>query len=176
MKFLKFLAWLIGIVIVIAILLVMFAPTKVHIEKSIAIHAPDSVIWPHIVKFEHFNKWSEWSKMDPGATFSIQGEDGTEGASTTWKGKKIGDGKLQHTHLQPYSKVQQKIYFYQPEESQADVQFDLVPNERSTVVTWTFDSEMKRPYNVMGLLMKGMLSDQFEDGLESLKEEVEGTH
>ncbi|WP_298739305.1 SRPBCC family protein [uncultured Chitinophaga sp.] len=173
MKVVKILLWIIGILVVVFLILLFTAPTKMHIERTVVINAPANVIWPHLVKFEEFNKWNPWYKMDPGAQHTLSGEDGTVGAASTWKGEKIGEGKLENVSLEPYTNVQQKLYFIKPWESVASCYFKLNEAEGKTTVAWGFDSEFPRPQNIMGLFMEGSLKKDYDNGLQELKHRAE---
>jgi hypothetical protein len=173
MKVVKVLLWIIGLLAVVFLILLFAAPTNMHIERSVVINAPASTVWPHLVKFEEFNKWNPWYRMDPNAQHTLSGQDGTVGAASAWKGEKIGEGKLENTSLDPYKTVQQKLYFIKPWESTADCYFHLNETEGKTTVAWGFDSEFPRPQNIMGLFMKGSLEKDYDSGLQELKKTAE---
>ena len=173
MKVVKVLLWIIGVLALIFLILFFAAPTKMHIERTVVINAPPSTVWPHLVKFEEFNKWNPWYKMDPAAQHTLSGVDGTVGAASSWKGEKIGEGKLENTVLEPYTQVQQKLYFIKPWESTADCYFRLKEAQGMTTVAWGFDSEFPRPQNIMGLFMKGSLEKDYDSGLQELKKNAE---
>ncbi|RAI98723.1 polyketide cyclase/dehydrase/lipid transport protein [Chitinophaga skermanii] len=173
MKFLKALAWIIGILILVFIVLVFVAPKHQHIERSTTINAPDSVVWHYIVDLRKFNGWSEWSKMDTAAVYAYDGEPGTVGHASNWHGDKMGEGKLLITNLVPYASVQEKLMFIKPFQSECNVVFTLTKQNNSTLVKWDFDADYDRPMNVMALLMGGSLGKQFEKGLASLKQQAE---
>lgn len=173
MKVLKTLAWIIGIILFIAIVLIFVAPTTVHVERSVEINAPASIVWNDIVKFEKFNKWNTWKQMDSTARFTVSGDDGTIGAVDAWKGSRIGEGKLQHLSMDPYKSVTQKLTFIKPFASESDVFFQLIEAAGKTKVIWGFDTHYNRPQNVMSLFMKGALEDDFDRGLANLKSMAE---
>jgi effector-binding domain-containing protein len=173
MKVLKTLAWIIGIILFIAIVLIFFAPTTMHVERSVEINAPATIVWNDIVKFEKFNEWSTWKQMDSTARYTITGEDGSIGAVDSWKGSKIGEGKLQHLSMDPYKSVTQKLTFITPFASESDVFFRLSEAAGKTKVTWGFDTHYDRPQNVLTLFMKGALEKDFEQGLNNLKSMAE---
>jgi effector-binding domain-containing protein len=173
MKVLKTLAWIIGIILFIALALVFFAPTQMHVERTVEINAPASIVWNDIVRFEKFNEWNTWKQMDSTARFTISGDDGTVGATDSWKGNKIGEGKLQHLAMDTYKSVTQKLTFITPFASESDVFFHLSEAAGKTKVTWGFDSHYKRPQNVMSLFMKGALEKDFDQGLQHLKSMAE---
>ncbi|MCW3462343.1 SRPBCC family protein [Chitinophaga nivalis] len=173
MKVLKALAWIIGIILLVVIVLIFVAPTRVHVERAVEINAPATIVWNDIVKFERFNEWSTWKKMDSAAIYTITGEDGTVGAVNAWKGPKIGAGKLQHLSLDPYKSIQQKLSFISPFAAEADVRFELTEAAGKTKVVWSFETHYDRPQNVMGMLMKGALEKDFDQGLSNLKSMAE---
>lgn len=173
MRVLAVCAWIIGIVLVLFVILLLVAPTQVHIERSRDIKAPATVVWEHITRFERFNAWSTWRKIEPGAQFRLDGVDGTVGASTSWKGEKLGEGKLEHLSLQPYSEVRQRLSFYEPFEAVSDVYYLLKENNGVTQVTWAMDASYPRPQNILGMFMKGSLEEDFAQGLKNLQKAAE---
>ncbi|NSL89510.1 SRPBCC family protein [Chitinophaga solisilvae] len=173
MKVLKALAWIIGLLLLVLIILIFTAPTRLHVERSVEINAPASIVWNDIVRFERFNEWSTWKQMDSAARYTITGDDGTVGAINSWNGKKIGEGQLQHLSLDPYKTVQQKLTFIKPFRSESDVYFRLTEAAGNTKVVWGFDARYDRPQNVMALFMKSALEDDFQKGLNNLKSMAE---
>jgi len=173
MKVVKILAWIIGILLVLFVILMLVAPVNMHVERTVAIKAPAPVVWEHIVKFEKFNEWNTWRKADPAAQYTTSGEDGTVGAVNSWKGEKIGEGKLEHLALDPYTSIRQRLTFIKPWESEAAVFFKLEEAGGNTHVTWGFDAAYPRPMNVMGLFMEGALEKDFDEGLNNLKKIAE---
>ncbi|MBC9931741.1 SRPBCC family protein [Chitinophaga qingshengii] len=173
MKVLKALAWIVAILLLVLIILIFAAPTQIHVERSVEINAPASIVWNNIVRFEKFNQWNTWKLMDSTAEYTITGDDGTVGAIDAWKGKKIGEGKLQHLSLDPYKYIQQKLTFITPFHSESDVFFQLSEAAGKTKVIWGFNAHYDRPQNVMALFMKGALEDDFAKGLSNLKSMAE---
>ncbi|NIG52344.1 SRPBCC family protein [Chitinophaga sp. Cy-1792] len=173
MKALKTFAWIIGVLVFLFLVLIFIAPTRMHVEATVEIDAPASIVWNDIVRFEKFNEWSAWKQMDSTTTYTILGDDGTVGATYSWNGKKIGEGKLQHLSLEPYKLVQQKLTFIKPFKSEADVSFNLFEAGKKTKVVWSFDARYNRPQNLMSWIMKGAFSSDFQKGLNNLKSMAE---
>ncbi|MBO9727166.1 MAG: SRPBCC family protein [Chitinophaga sp.] len=173
MKVLKTLAWILGIMLFILIALIFFAPTAMHVERTVEINAPAAIVWNDIIRFGKFNEWNNWKQMDSTARFTVTGDDGTIGATDSWKGSKIGEGKLQHLSMDTYKSVTQKLTFITPFPSESDVYFHLSEAAGKTKVTWGFDTRYKRPQNVMTLFMKSALEKDFDQGLRNLKSMAE---
>ena len=54
---------------------------KFHVEKSILIDAPVSKVYECVSNLNHWNKWSPWLVLEPGATFNVA----DDGQSYSWK-------------------------------------------------------------------------------------------
>lgn len=162
-------AWMAGIILVLFVLLLLAAPAKVHIERSREIRAPAPVVWEHIVKLEKFGAWSNWWKNDPAAAFRRDGVNGAARASSSWKGQKLGEGKLELVFLLPYSEVRQRLSLYEPFEYSYDIRYRLAEKDSITLVTWAMDASYSRPQNVLGLFMKSSMERDLAQGLENLQ-------
>lgn len=173
MKVIKVLLGITGVALLAAIIVLFAAPTHLHMERKITIHAPQATVWQHIVLFKNFNQWNAWGKLDSAAQYTITGQDGAVGAVDSWQGEKVGEGKLEHIKLEPYKKVQQKLSFAGPSKSTADVFFHLKEEKGQTVVTWGVDSDFPRPLNVISLLLRGSLERDYDAGLAALKRQAE---
>jgi hypothetical protein len=173
MKVLKFLAWVIGLILLAVVILFFVAPTQTHVERTIVINAPAVAVWDHIVTFREFSKWNAWSKTDPGAKYTLTGQDGTVGAVYSWKGNTLGIGRLENIALEPYKSIRQKLTFRWPYEADSDIYFQLHEQNGRTAVIWGFDSDCPRPRNLMHFFMKRAVTKDFDSGLQGLKTIVE---
>lgn len=173
MRFLIVCTWIIGLILMLLVILLLVAPVHVHIERIEHVKAPATVVWDHITRFSKANAWSTWRNIEPKAIFRIDGVDGTVGASTSWKGERLGEGKLEHILLRPYTEVRQKQNFYKPFEAESDVYFLLKEEEGGTTVTWGLDAKYPRPQNMLVMFMKNSLEDDFARGLKNLKQAAE---
>lgn len=177
MRILKFLGIFIIILVLIGFILVLVAPTQFSVERSISIDAPKSIIQDHIIYFEKSSKWSPWADLDPDMEEWIEGEDGTVGAKHFWKGnEEAGEGVQEITSIED-GKVEIKLTFIEPFQSEADSYFFLDEEDNSIKVTWGFDSEMPRPFNLFGLFMdmSEEIGKDYDKGLKQLKEMAEAT-
>lgn len=181
MKFARLLLFFLLAVIVTALALSFLMPTNQKAERSIIINAPASNIYEQLVKLENFNKFSVWSQQDSSAVYTLNGKDGTVGASTSWKGNPLisGEGKIEIIALEPNRKVVQKLRFTKPKKGTAESTFELVEtNKAITSVTWSFRMATPRPWNIFNLLysMDKEMGKDFEDGLVALKKIIEASY
>lgn len=156
-------------------ILLLVAPTRVHIEQSVLIHAPPAAVWDQTVRFDRYNRWSTLQEREPSAQFRIDGVDGTTGASTTWTGKKIGFGRLRHLALTPHTEIRQQLEFFEPLASVSDICFRFADTTGGTRVTWSMDATYSRPQNILGMFMKDNLETDFRKGLIRLKAAAEAS-
>ncbi|WP_126248450.1 SRPBCC family protein [Chitinophaga rhizosphaerae] len=172
-KFFYYSAWVIGMAMALLAILLLVAPTHVHIEQSVFIHAPPAAVWDQTARFDHYNQWNTLKEREPGAQFRIDGVDGTAGASTTWTGKKIGFGRLRHLSLTPHTEIRQQLEFFEPLASICEISFKFADSAGGTRVAWSMDAKYPRPQNILGMFMKDNLETDFRKSLQRLKSAAE---
>lgn len=178
MKFTKLLLFFLLAIIATTAILSFMLPTSQKLERSIVINAPADVIYNQIVKLEKFNKFSVWSQQDSSAIYTINGTDGTVGATISWKGSPeiSGEGKIEIIALEPNRKVVHQLHFLYPKKGKAESVFNLAEtNKAMTTVTWTFRMATPRPRNIFNLLysLDKEKGKEFDEGLKTLKIMVE---
>lgn len=174
MKFLKISGIIIAVLALIFLLGGLFLPNTYSVNRSIEITAPDSVIYKNISNFTEFLKWNPWSKMEPTAKVQITGPVGKPGHLYTWNGDKTGSGQMKIQRVELNKMVDIELKFLKPMENLADTRFDILPNGKSSKVTWTMSGEADGMMSKwMCLMMDGMIGKDFEDGLKYLKEQSE---
>ena len=176
MKALKTIGVILGILLAVLLVLVFIAPSEMRVEKSIKIQAPSDVVFPEISSFSKMNEWSPWMKLDPTMEQSIEGQDGTVGATHKWSGNdKVGVGQQKIIAIDENKGIKTKLNFMEPWESEADAFIELASMEDETEVTWGFVSPLPKPMNVMALFMdmEEAVGKDYQKGLNSLKTIVE---
>lgn len=174
MKILKVLGIILAIIVVIIMILVIAMPTKYNVERSITIDAPRNVVYKQVSHFQNFIKWSPWSKLDPDMEYDITGTDGTVGAVYSWSGNdSVGVGSLTNVSITE-NRIDQKLDFTSPWEAHDMSYYEFEDTPEGLKVTWGLDGNLSRPMNVMGLFMNmdEMVGQSYEEGLQSLKEQV----
>jgi uncharacterized protein YndB with AHSA1/START domain len=178
MKHLKLFGAFLLCVVITIILLSFFMATSQKVEKSITINAPAATIFEQVAKLENFNKWSVWNQEDSSVQHTLTGNDGTVGATTSWKGHPeiSGEGKIEITTLEKDKKVTHTIHFLKPRKNEAASVLLLNQTDRTTTtVTWQFTMATPRPWNIFNLFysMDKERGKDFEDGLLLLKKIIE---
>ena len=168
---------LIGVVavIVLFVLVGFLLPGNVHVERSVVVSASPSAVFPHLCDFQATQKWSPWAKRDENIQNEYTGTPCTVGHKNTWKSEKpdVGNGSQTIAAIEQDKKVETTLDF--GEHGTANAQLILVPEGDGTKVTWGFDSDMgMNPIGRwMGLMMDKWIGPDYEEGLASLKAQVE---
>ena len=156
-------------------------PKQVHIERSITVNRPASMMFEILNSYRYFNEWSPWADRDPNAEFVISGPESGVGARMSWIGEPqlVGSGWQEIIASEPYEQVNIKLDF--DAQGIADTGFKLVSQGDATHITWFFDSDLTAGVNFLdsflaryfGLLFDRWVGGDYELGLANLKQFAE---
>ena len=169
-KIILSLAMLVSLLAVIGLLL----PRHSHIERSIHIERPPSMVYGVVNSFALFPRWSPWQHLDPDMVQTASGPPEGVGATLKWSGnKKVGTGTQVITATMPNESVTSDLTFGDMGTSKATISLSGVG--AGTTVRWTLDSDMGAgPVGrYFGLMMDSMVGGDFETGLKNLKSLLE---
>jgi effector-binding domain-containing protein len=102
----------------------------------------------------------------------LAGTDGTVGAVYSWEGNDdVGKGEQTITKIEQMKRVDVKLHFLEPFESEAHAYITLADDPNGVKVTWAFEGNTPRPWNVFGLFMnmEKAVGEDFSKGLAKLK-------
>jgi hypothetical protein len=175
MKFIKYLLIIFAAITAILLLLGLVAPRNYEISRSVNIKAPASEVLPHLSSLKKRHEWSPWTELDPGMKVTYEGTDGQPGSKQFWEGNDQAGKGMQEILSVSESKVETKIKFIEPFESEMLSSLALAPESTGTKVTWTAKGENPFPFNVFCLFMDmdSMIGKDFEKGLGKLKVKIE---
>jgi effector-binding domain-containing protein len=171
MKVLKYV--LIGIAAIVALVLVLglFAPKDVKVERTILIKAPKRVVLTLARSLKSMHDWSPWTEKDPNMKTEFTGNDGEVGSTLKWEGNSdVGEGMQTITGISD-SRVDIDLHFMKPMESTAKGYITLDDAADGIKTTWGFTSQTPYPLNAMHLFMDmdDMVGKDFDKGLQKLK-------
>ena len=174
MGFLKKFLYSIGALILGLAVIGIFLPSRAHVEHSITIDASRATVFALLNDFHQVNKWSPWIEDDPNARIEIFGPRRGVGATVLWDGNIVGQGSQTINESVRFERVVTALDF--GDQGKADVVFDLSETDDGTVVVWTFNMEFG--FNLIGryigLILGGVVGEDNEKGLASLKSMAEG--
>jgi effector-binding domain-containing protein len=156
-------------------------PKQVHVERSIVVERPATMMFEILNSYRYFNEWSPWAGRDPKAQFNISGPESGVGARMSWIGDPhlVGSGWQQIVASKPYEQINIKLDF--DAQGIADTGFTLAAQGDATTVTWFFDSDLTEGVNILdsflaryfGLLFDRWVGGDYEMGLTNLKKFAE---
>ena len=156
-------------------------PKQVHIERSITVNRPATMMFEILNSYRYFNEWSPWADRDPNAEFVISGPESGVGARMSWIGEPqlVGSGWQEIIASEPYEQINIKLDF--DAQGIADTGFKLVSQGDATHITWFFDSDLTAGVNFLdsflaryfGLLFDRWVGGDYELGLANLKQFAE---
>lgn len=175
---LRILAYLVGIMLVVAAVVVGYAsmqPDAFRYERSAVIAAPPEEIMAIVTDFRRNGEWSPWEKLDPGMKRTYSGSPTGIGAVYEWDGNdEVGAGRQEILAVEP-GKVHMKVDFLRPMQANNLIDFELAPDAAGTRVTWALHGENPLIAKVFGLFtdIDAMVGKDFETGLLDLKAAAE---
>lgn len=171
MKILKLIGASILILGLLVIIIGLFLPSKVHLERSIMVNNTPDVPYDLINDLTKFNDWSPWYEIDTNATYTNSELKTGAGACIIWNSNntELGNGKLTITESKPNELIVTKLEVEGWAPSSASYFF--TKENKTTKIIWTMDSDMG--YNIIGrwfgLFMDDLIGKDYEKGLASIK-------
>ena len=168
---------LLAVLVLAALFIVigLFLPRTVHVERSTVIDAPPCTVFALVNSFRRFNEWSPWAALDPNAKYVSSGPSQGVGAKMSWASsdRQVGSGSQTIVTSQPFKLVETKLDFGR--QGNASGFYRIAAEDNGTKLTWGFDTDLGS--NVVaryfGLMMDSMAGKDFEKGLAKLKGLVE---
>ncbi len=168
------------IILAIAALLLilgLIAPKHYEVNRSIIVNKPVSEVFDYLKYIKNQDYWSPWKKKDPNMKQTFEGTDGEVGFISKWEGNKVvGSGEQEIKRIIENESIESELRFLKPWKSQSDAYLRVVGlDNKQTNVTWGFSGRNKFPFSIFMLFMNmdKAVGKDFEDGLNSLKQQLE---
>lgn len=172
MKYVRNIAVALAGLITILVVVGLFLPDRVHVERSTTINAPAAAAYAVLSGFERFNEWSPWYPLDPDAEYSLSEPGHGVGASFTWHSEKpgVGSGTQQIIEAVENRQVLVKLDFGPQGTALASYLLEPV-GDRSTRITWAMDTDFGYDLvgRYVGLTFDTWVGGDYERGLANLK-------
>ena len=159
----------------------LLLPSQVHVERSITIKRPVTMMFEILNGYRHFNHWSPWAERDPAAEFIISGPDTGVGARLSWIGdpQLVGSGSQEIIASRPFEQIDTRLDF--DIQGVAVASYMLDARGDATHISWAFDSDLTEGLGLVdgflaryfGLLFDRWVGGDYEKGLASLKQYAE---
>ncbi|XAL99699.1 SRPBCC family protein [Phycisphaeraceae bacterium D3-23] len=172
MKVVKWLAIVVVVLVVAFVVVGLFLPNKIHVERSLAIDAPPEVVFKYLNDLEEWEHWEPFSKGDPSIVTTIGEPSAGVGATQSWVGDS-GTGSLTFTMADPDKGIAYDLQFDDFEPSTSEMTYEVVDGK--TVLTWTMDGSVGVPVigGYFAMIIEGMVGPEYEKGLGFLRDVAE---
>ena len=144
-------------------------PRNIHVQRSVTIARPTSLIYATVNSFQLFPQWSPWQNLDPNMHQTTAGAREGIGAKLVWSGNdKVGSGTQVITASTPDQSVASDLEFGKMGVAKSTMV--MAPQASATRVTWMLDMDMGAgPIGrYFGLMMDGLMGKGCDTGLSRL--------
>ncbi|MDO1499936.1 SRPBCC family protein [Winogradskyella maritima] len=155
MKYLKYILFLLLIVVIGLAIYIAVQPNSFEVTRSKTINAPQAVVYNEVIDLKNWEDWSSWKEADPSITISYPGKTEGVGGTYTWEDED-GVGVMTTLEANPNASISQEMQF--AEFPKSDVNWTFEPNDDgSTEVTWTISGkDLPFQFKMFSTLMGGM--------------------
>lgn len=170
---------LLVVVVVVVAAVLWFAATRPDtyaIERVTRIEASPERIFPLIIDFRQWPRWSSFEALDSSMKRNYSGASTGKGAVYDWEGNsQAGKGRMEIVDVSPPKHVTIQVDFVKPFVAHNTNQFTLQPQERATRVTWSMRGTQPFMLKAMSIFISPdrLLGKHFETGLANLKATAE---
>ena len=170
MKALKYILFVLLIVIIGFSIYIAVQPNYYEVERTRTIKAPNLVLFNHVSDFKNWEAWSPWVEANPETVITLSDKTEGIGGSYSWKDND-GVGTMTTVSIASNKYIEQEMQF--EDYPKSDVNWAFEPNkDGSTDVTWKISGKnLPFDFKFFTVLMGGMekqIGPYFERGLEKL--------
>ncbi len=153
----------------------LFLDPAWEVSRSVVIEAPADAIHPWIADLRRWPAWSPFEAEDPDMVSVHTGAERGVGARRDWTSEIVGNGWMEITAADPARGVWFDLQMQDMPAFKGIFQYE--PADGGTRVSWTDRGDMGGNviFRWFGIAMDTMLGPKFEQGLATLKQQVEQT-
>jgi hypothetical protein len=172
MKILKIAVVAIGAIFVVLIIVSLFLPKAIHVQRKAVVHAQPAVVFGVVSNLHSWSAWDPWSSEDSTMKVDFEGPQTGVGSIRKWNSEKMGKGSMAIVGAVPNQSVDYVVDFGQKEKSKASMTMN--PTADGTEVTWGMDLDFGGfpLFRYMGLMADKFIGTDFEKGLKQLDKYV----
>ena len=171
MKFLKYLLFLILILVIGTVIYVAVQPNTYEFSRSKVMKAPASMLYNKVNDYKAWPEFSPWTEQEPSATLTYGDKTEGVGGSYSWNGEILGTGNMETTAAEPNTSIAQDINFIKPFEGGAKINWTFERMPEGTKVTWAMSGKqdfMGKAFTAFMGSIEKTTGPQFERGLFKL--------
>jgi hypothetical protein len=161
--------------LVISIVLIgFFLPREVVVQRTQFIDTLPSTAFAVLNDLRHFNQWSPWYARSPEAGYRLEGPTSGVGATLAWSDEQgSGAGRMWIVESVEPEAIELRMELG---ETESENFFRIRPLDGGSEVVWGMRMRfgtLDLTGRYIGLMLPGLLGDDFSDGLARLKTYLE---
>jgi effector-binding domain-containing protein len=166
---------LIGLaILIVALVLIGFLlPGKMEVSKSISINASAEAVFEEFNDLKKWQEWQYWNTLDAESKITFGDTTSGTGATYSWDGPKLGQGKVKILESIPNKSVSSEIVFVGSGGAQGLYTVEAEGEGTKATMNFIFDNGMNPIGRWFSVFMKGEIEKAFEYGLSKIKERAE---
>ncbi len=138
MKIIKYVLFLLLILIIAGSIYVATKDGDYQIERTEVMKAPREVVFNEVNNYQTWGAWDPWAREADDMVMNFEEKTSGENSGYSWQSESMGDGSIHTVEATPFSSIHQKLSFETSfGKSTSDVywNFEQISND-STKVTW----------------------------------------
>lgn len=174
MKILKYLFFLLLIVIIAGSIYIATKDGDYQVEETKVITAPVEMVFQEVNELKNWENWEPWSAQANDMIIEYGVKTRGDSATYSWKSESVGDGEIKTISAKPYSEIEQELIFKTSlAESTSDVYWEFKEIENGTEVTWGIKGHQsfmeKLAFTFQEQSITEMMRPKFQKGLNNME-------
>lgn len=175
MKALKYILFLLLILIIGFSIYIAVQPNSFEVERSKTINAPLPVVYNNVIDFKNWEAWNSWKEKDQNIVITLGKKTKGIGGSYSWV-EKDGSGFMKTIETTPNATITQEMQFGTFPKSVVNWTFTS-NKDGSTTINWNISGKnLPFGFKAFSVFMGGMekqIGPYYERGLEMLDQEIQ---
>lgn len=167
-----------GIFVVLGLFLAFIATRSGYFKYEVSEHinAPVEKVFPYISDLKKGSEWSPFEKVDPNMKKDYQGTPDQVGAKLIFAGnKEAGSGSIEIMKIVPNEMVELRLIMTAPLQADNVVTYHIAKEGEGTKFTWSMSGDGGFVGKLVTFFVdcEKLITDQFKQGIQNLKDIVE---
>ena len=174
MKILKYLFFLLLIVIIAGSIYVATKDGDYKIEESKVITAPVEMVFQEVNELKNWENWEPWSSENDNMIIEYGVKTSGDSASYSWRSEAAGDGEIKTISAKPYDEITQELIVKTPfGESTSQVYWEFNEIKNGTEIIWGIKGQQsfmeKLAFIFQEQSITEMMRPKFQEGLNNIE-------
>ena len=159
-----YLRWISGFFLLL-VLIGIILPSRVHIERELAIDTHPATVFALLNDFRQMEKWWPKADEDPNVRVLFTGPPRGVGAGMMWSGQIVGEGQQVITESQPFTNIESTVDLGGGKTATVSFALEAVDDMTLVVGSWERDYGWNIAGRIFGLVQESIVGADYEQAL-----------